>query len=138
MKKPRLSPLLSQREDSRGYCFTRSLQAHLVVDLLALFDDDAPGQLLGGEACRGGSDLFAIHQNAALHDQTAGLAVGSSQTSLDHQGQDADGAIGQVSLGQLSVGNSARAAFCALLASSSPWTILVSSKARISLASLRR
>ena len=79
MKKPRLSPLLSQREDSRGYHFIRSLQAHLVVDLLALLDDDALGQLVCGEADGGSCDLLTIDEDAALHDQTAGFAVGSDQ-----------------------------------------------------------
>ena len=41
-------------------------------------------------------------QDTALHDQAAGLAVGSGQTGLDHEGQNADGAIGQIRFGQLS------------------------------------
>ena len=104
MKSPGRSP--SCGEEPAGSIFLpEDLQAHLVVDLLALLDDDALGQLLSSEADRGSSDLLAVHQNTALHDETAGLTVGSSQTSLDHQGQDADGAVGQVSLGQLSVGH---------------------------------
>ena len=73
-----------------------------MVDLLALLDHNALLELFCGKADGGSCNLFAVGQNTALHDETAGLTVGSSQTSLDHQGQDADGAIGQVGLGQLS------------------------------------
>lgn len=69
-----------------------------MVDLLALLDHNTLCQLLSSEANGGSGYLLAIHQNTALHDQTACLAVGCCQTSLDHQGQDADGAIGQVGL----------------------------------------
>ena len=88
MKKPRLSPLLSQREDSRGYCFTRSLQAHLVVDLLAFLDDDALGQLLSSEADRGSSDLPLVMKaiSAANLDKDAKasplISVGYSKLNL--------------------------------------------------------
>ena len=92
-----------------GFLEFPGLQGHLVVDLLALLDDDALGQLVCGEADGGSCDLLTIDEDAALHDQTAGFAVGSGQTGLDHQGQDADGAI------------------CAFSASSLPWTMLVSS-----------
>ena len=73
-----------------------------MIDLLALLDDDTVLQLISGKADSGSSHLFTIHQDTALHDQTAGLAVGSGQTGLDHEGQNADGAIGQIRFGQLS------------------------------------
>ena len=76
-----------------------------MVDLLALLDDDTVLQLISGKADSGSSYLFTIHQDTALHDQAAGLAVGSGQTGLDHEGQDADGAIGQIRFGQLSGGH---------------------------------
>ena len=93
-----------------------------MVDLFALLNDDALGQLFCGKADSGSSDFFAPSANTPpLYYQTASLAVGSSQTGLDHQGQNADGTVRQISLGQLVLGmcsvsialplNSARAAF---------------------------
>ena len=82
-----------------------ALQCDLVVDLLALLDDDAIGQLLCREADGGSGDLLAINEDASLGDQTAGLAVGGGQTGLDHHGQDANGAVRQVCLGQLGGGH---------------------------------
>ena len=48
-----------------------------MVDLLALLDDDTVLQLISGKADSGSSYLFTIHQDTALHNQAAGLAVGS-------------------------------------------------------------
>ena len=76
-----------------------------MIDLLALLDHNALLELFCGKADGGSCNLFAVGQNTALHDQTACLTVGSSQTRLDHQGQDADGAIGQIRLGQLGAGS---------------------------------
>lgn len=73
----------AERNQPGLFILSEDLQAHLVVDLLALLDDDALGQLLSSEADRGSNDLLTVHQNTALHDETAGLTVGSSQTSLD-------------------------------------------------------
>ena len=72
------------------------LQRYLVVDLFALLNDDALGQLFCGKADSGSSDFFAVCQHTALYYQTASLAVGSSQTGLDHQGQNADGTVRQI------------------------------------------
>ena len=72
----------AERNQPGLFILSEDLQAHLVVDLLAFLDDDALGQLLSSKADRGSSDLLAVHQNTALHDETAGLTVGSSQTRL--------------------------------------------------------
>ena len=63
----------AERNQPGLFILSEDLQAHLVVDLLALLDDDALGQLLSSEADRGSSDLLTVHQNTALHDETAAV-----------------------------------------------------------------
>ena len=65
-----------------SYAVSKRLQGHFVVDLLALLDDDTVLQLISGKADSGSAHLFAIHQDTALHDQAAGLAVGSGRPAL--------------------------------------------------------
>ena len=72
----------AERNQPGLFILSEDLQAHLVVDLLALLDDDALGQLLSSEADRGSSDLLAVHQNTALHDETAGLTVEAARPAL--------------------------------------------------------
>jgi len=43
------------------------LQRYLVVDLFALLNDDALGQLFCGKADSGSGDLFAVCQHTALY-----------------------------------------------------------------------
>ena len=66
---------------------------------------NAARALFSGKAGRGSRNFFAIHQDASLGDEAASLTVGGSQTGLDHHGQDADGAVRQVCLGQLGGGH---------------------------------
>ena len=72
-----------------------------MIDLFALFDHNALCQLFSSKADSRSCGFLTVLLHTALHHQTACLAVGCSQTSLDHQGQDADGTIGQVGLGHV-------------------------------------
>ncbi len=109
-------------------------------DLLALFDDHAvaAAELHLNQVTSMDGHLLIVDSDAALLDQTPGLAVGGAQAAGHQQGQMASIFPSVKSVppaswvqGMLSLlpppPNRARAASWALSASSSPWTSLVSS-----------
>ena len=114
-----------------------AFQESTVEDLLALLDHDAfAGELVGGDGKADVLDLLTGNLHAALLDQTAGLPLGGHQAALEHQLQDADGAVGEVRGGKAggghiggvaALGEEAPGSLLSLFASSSPWTRLVSS-----------
>ena len=112
------------------------LQRYFMVNFFALFDNNALLQLFGSESEGGIGDFLPVHQDAALLHQLAGFTVGSAQFGCYHGEQQAHLAIleeRRIQLGGGHVGfvgsaaEQARAVAWALAASSSPWTILVSS-----------
>ena len=54
------------RERVPFYIVFQALQGDLVVNFLALLDDQTVSQLVCGEAGGGSSHLFTVHQNTSL------------------------------------------------------------------------
>ena len=98
--------LPSAERDLPGlFILSEDLQAHLVVDLLALLDDDALGQLLSSEADRGSSDLLTVHQNTASVTRPVHVSVCEIPLSIDAENSESE------TLG-ITVRSIASSAFC--------------------------
>ena len=116
--------------------YTALLYNGLVEHFLALLDDQACFKVGLGEGLVDVGDLFLRHGEAPLLDKPAALALGAGQAGFHQQIQHGDLAVGKVLLRQLGGGHvggvrpgaeQSVGALLGLLASSSPWTILVSS-----------